>query len=105
VVSELHKNYTHRGETPRLYFWRSSDGHEVDVIVERGETLIPVEIKSRQTLASDAFNGLHYRSKLAGPKSGQGALIYGGRNATGAKASLSTRGLPCEPSPSPGRSC
>lgn len=79
VVSELHKNYLHRGETPRLYYWRSSDGHEVDVIVERGETLVPIEIKSGQTLASDAFNGLQYFLKLAGSKSAPAALVYGGK--------------------------
>jgi uncharacterized protein len=79
VVSELHKNYVHRGEPPRLYFWRSSDGHEVDVIVERGEKLVPIEIKSSQTLASDSFQGLHYWLKLAGAQAAAPALVYGGK--------------------------
>jgi predicted AAA+ superfamily ATPase len=79
VVSELHKNYVHRGETPQLYFWRTSDGHEVDVIVERGETLIPIEIKSGQTIAGDSFNGLMYWQNLAGKRAGPGALVYGGK--------------------------
>ena len=79
VVSELHKNYLHRGEMPRLYYWRSSDGHEVDLIVERGETLVPIEIKSSQTLAADSFAGLHYWTKLAGEKAGPPSLVYGGR--------------------------
>jgi len=79
VVSELHKNYLHRGESPRLYYWRSSDGHEVDVIVERGEKLIPIEVKSSQTLATDSFDGLKYWLKLAGRQAAAPALVFGGR--------------------------
>jgi predicted AAA+ superfamily ATPase len=79
VVSELHKNYLHRGESPRLHYWRSSDGHEVDVLIERGEKLVPIEIKSGQTLAGDSFDGLHYWLKLAGKNAGPAALVYGGK--------------------------
>jgi predicted AAA+ superfamily ATPase len=81
VVSELHKNFMHRGGQPRLHFWRDAAGHEVDLLIEMGERLIPVEIKSGQTLASDFFDGLDYWRKLSGDERGPAALVYGGEQA------------------------
>ncbi|MGA2267230.1 MAG: ATP-binding protein [Bryobacteraceae bacterium] len=78
VVSELYKNFLHRGEQPGLYFWRSAAGHEVDVLVELGSRRIPVEIKSAQTVAGDFLAGLSYWRDLAGDQSGRAALVYGG---------------------------
>lgn len=49
VVSELLKASWHRGERPRLYFWRTATGVEVDVLVEHEQSLIPVEVKSGAT--------------------------------------------------------
>lgn len=45
VVSELFKTLAHRGEEPRIYFWRTAAGAEVDIIVEAGNSLIPLEVK------------------------------------------------------------
>ena len=81
VVAELVKNFAHRGEQPRLAFWRDSTGREVDVIVDRGMELIPVEAKSAQTVASDFFDSLLYWRKLAGNEEGPSALVYGGDQA------------------------
>lgn len=81
VVSELYKNFTHRGEPPRLYFWRDTAAHEVDVIVELGTELVPVEIKSGQTVASDFFDNLLYWQGLTRAKEAPAALIYGGDRA------------------------
>jgi hypothetical protein len=78
VVSELHKNFVHRGEQPSLYFWRDSAGHEVDIIVETGSELIPVEIKSGQTITPEFFDGLDYWRRLSDRSSGPAALLYGG---------------------------
>ncbi|GAH76478.1 unnamed protein product, partial [marine sediment metagenome] len=36
IVSEIVKAYAHRGEEPRVYFWRTSAGMEVDIVVEAG---------------------------------------------------------------------
>ena len=81
VVSELYKNFMHRGEQPRLYFWRDTAAHEVDVVVELGTDLVPVEVKSAQTVASDFFDNLVYWRNLTGVKNGRSALIYGGDRA------------------------
>jgi len=47
-----------RGERPNLYFWRDSNGNEVDVVIELGQGLMPVEIKAGKTVARDFFSGL-----------------------------------------------
>ncbi len=78
VVSELYKNFVHRGEQPALYFWRDVSGHEVDVMIDLGRTLIPMEIKSGKTISPDFFDNLVYWRNLAGLKAGPAALVYGG---------------------------
>ncbi len=78
VVSEMYKNLVHRGEQPHIYFWRDIKGHEIDIIIDRGCELIPVEVKSAQTIASDFFNNLKYWLALSGNKNNSAALIYGG---------------------------
>ena len=78
VVGELLKNFLHRGEEPDLYFWRTSSGHEVDVLIERGEELTALEVKSGQTVAADFFQGLRAWRDLAGEPDAPAALVYGG---------------------------
>lgn len=81
VLSELHKNFVHRGEPPELYFWRDSAGHEIDVLLDLGPNLVPLEIKSAQTVASDFFDGIKYWKELAKRPEGPAALVYGGDRA------------------------
>lgn len=78
VLSELFKNFVHRGEEPELYFWRDSPGHEIDVVMETARDLVPIEIKSAQTIASDFFSGIDYWRQLSGEPGGPAALVYGG---------------------------
>ena len=40
--------------------------------------MLPIEVKSGETLVSDSFKGLKYYGKLAGDKSDRPVLIYGG---------------------------
>jgi predicted AAA+ superfamily ATPase len=78
VLSELLKNYLHRGEEPDLYFWRDPAGHEIDVIIEQGQKLTAVEVKSGQTVASDFFAGVRYWRALLDDPRAPAALIYAG---------------------------
>jgi predicted AAA+ superfamily ATPase len=81
VVSELVKNFVHRGLPPDISFWRDATGHEVDVVVELGDTTVPVEIKSAQTVASDFFAGLDYFRRVSRCPEGPAALIHAGDRA------------------------
>lgn len=78
VVSELAKRYYNRGLKPPLYFWRDKAGHEVDCIIDRGDRLVPIEIKSGRTINSDFFSNLRYWNKLADLDPAGSYLVYGG---------------------------
>lgn len=81
VVAELLKNYLHAGREPELHFWRDSTGHEIDVLVGDGDDVVPVEVKSGQTVAGDFFSGLRYWRTLTGVEDAPAALVYGGDRA------------------------
>jgi hypothetical protein len=78
VISEIAKAYHHHRQKPPLYFWRDRTGHEVDLIVEEGRRLYPVEIKSGQTATSDMLEGLCWWCKQAGVARSDATLVYGG---------------------------
>jgi len=78
VLSELLKARFNRALASNLYFWQDRSGEEVDVLVEQGATLIPVEVKSGQTVVSDFFDNLASWKKIAGEKGGRPWLVYGG---------------------------
>lgn len=78
VITEALKNCRNRGVEPDLYFWRDSTGREIDLIIDRGRTLVPVEIKSGQTVSSDFFRELEFWRGLPGQADCPAALVYGG---------------------------
>jgi len=49
VLSEIVKTLTHQGVEPQVYFWRTSSGTEVDIVVEAGGKLVPIEVKLSTT--------------------------------------------------------
>ncbi len=79
IVSEVFKNYTHRGLRPDVYFWRNSAGHEIDLLLEAdGGKLLPVEAKSGQTFNSDFVKELNWWREAGGLAELPGVLVYGG---------------------------
>jgi predicted AAA+ superfamily ATPase len=75
------KSRYNRGLESNLYFWRDRTGTEVDLVVEKGDKLKPVEIKSGQTLNKDYFSGINKWREIAGDASINPLLIYGGNAA------------------------
>ena len=78
IISEFLKSYLNSGQEPAIYFWRDSTGNEIDVIIDNGDELMPVEIKAGQTIASDFFKGIKFWKNLAKDKVKGAALVYGG---------------------------
>lgn len=78
VVAEYWKAAMNAGRTEALYFWRDSTGNEVDLLIEDGVRLIPIEIKSGATLNGDYVRGLNRFAEFAGKDSHNPVLIYGG---------------------------
>ncbi|MCK4803255.1 MAG: ATP-binding protein [Spirochaetes bacterium] len=77
VVSELLKKRFNRSKIDNLYYFRDSKGNEVDVILDHGNFINQVEIKSGQTISSDFFKGLDYFIKIS-QQVKHSYLIYGG---------------------------
>jgi hypothetical protein len=82
VIAELYKSYYHAGKQPGMYYFRDSNDNEIDLLVDSGSKVLPIEIKSGQTVNTDFFKGLEYWRKLTGLLDSPAALIYGGDNAT-----------------------
>ena len=78
VISELLKARYNAGEASNLYFWRDRSGHEVDLLIDHGTYLSPLEIKSGQTINKDYFKGLEFWRKLSGETAEKAWLVYGG---------------------------
>lgn len=78
VVCELMKRRYNQGLAANLYFWRSNTGEEIDVLIEQGDKLMPVEIKSGQTFNTDFLVGLHKWQRHAGDLALPAHLVYGG---------------------------
>jgi len=79
---EVLKARLNRGASPNLWFWRSSDGHEVDVVIDQGNRLVPIEIKASATPLPDHARGLRKLRDL-GRRDPEvevtpGLVIYGG---------------------------
>ena len=67
VLSEIVRTLTHRGIEPRIYFWRTTAGTEVDFIVDVGRGLIPIEVKLSATpRAAMAVSLRTFQSDLQG---------------------------------------
>ncbi|MDP9122387.1 MAG: ATP-binding protein, partial [Acidobacteriota bacterium] len=78
VVAELLKARFSRGLGSNLYFWRDRSGNEVDLLIEQGATLMPVEIKSGQTVAPDFFRGIDDWRRISGQTESDAWLVFGG---------------------------
>jgi uncharacterized protein len=78
VVMEFIKGLLNRGRDLRLYFYRDSKGNEVDLVLERGRNLIPIEIKSSSTWHSDFLKGCVHFSSLATEQVPETYIIYSG---------------------------
>lgn len=76
VVVDFLKARFNRAKTNNLYFWRDNVGNEVDLLLDNGLSITPIEIKSGQTVTNDYFKGILYWNKLTQTEGGY--VIYGG---------------------------
>jgi len=76
VVTELVKQRTNAGKPVNLYYWRDKTGHEVDIIIDKGLSLVPVEIKAGKTVNNEFFGNITYWNKLSGAT--KGYIAYAG---------------------------
>jgi predicted AAA+ superfamily ATPase len=78
VLSEIVKTLTHRGIDPQVYFWRTVVGTEVDIVVEAGAKLVPIEVKLSATPRSAMASALKTFQKDFGDKVLEGYVVHPG---------------------------
>lgn len=74
VFGEILKSYWHNGHMPSFYYYRDTDQREIDLLIETGEALYPVEIKKTGTPSHTASKHFHVLEKF-GKKVGPGAVV------------------------------
>lgn len=78
IIVETLKQYFHRGIRPQCFFWRDNTGNEIDLLVEEGGRIIPIEIESGRTIQSDFFRNLEFFNRISGNPPSLGHIVYGG---------------------------
>lgn len=73
VFAEILKSYWNNAQQPNIYFYRDTDQKEIDFVIEKNDTLYPIEVKktANPTGVKHWFNVL----KNTGKKIGEGAVI------------------------------
>lgn len=78
VLMEFVKGYLHRGEEPRIYFWRTGSGAEVDVVLETERGLVAVEVKSTATPKVSMTSGLRSFRTMYGDRLAAMYVVHSG---------------------------
>ena len=76
VMTELIKMKENTGSSSQLFYWRDKTGREIDLLIEKGNTVLPVEIKSGKTFQSSFLKNIRYWMKLTGEEKAH--LFYDG---------------------------
>ena len=87
VVSEMMKRIKNDDNGDELFFFRSSDGIEVDVLMRTADGFRPIEIKAAMTRTASLESGLH-RFRALWPQSIAPTVVYAGRNMPAGKGGV-----------------
>lgn len=76
VISEIIKSYYNKGilDLP-LYFYRDRDMKEIDLLIEEGGTLHPIEIKKHADPSVKDISAFDVLDKIANVKHGSGGVV------------------------------
>lgn len=79
VIEEVAKAYYARGRKPKLYFWRDSAGHEIDLLIERGAQLSwAIEVKASATYTPRFFKNLDTEGDALSVPRERRVVVYAG---------------------------
>lgn len=56
VISEIVKNYYNAGINPEIFYYRDIDKKEIDVVIQKGRNLYPIEIKKGKNPSNPGKN-------------------------------------------------
>jgi predicted AAA+ superfamily ATPase len=82
AVSEIYKACIHMARQPSLFHYRAARGPKIDLLIDQGDDLLAVEIKSGATITKDFFKNLtrfsNCRRGGSRMRSIQNCVVYGG---------------------------
>ncbi len=78
VLGEISKALTNRGIPPVIYFWRTTQGQEVDFLVRTNGKLVPIEVKLSATPHIGMANSIRAFQKDFGDLALPGYLMHPG---------------------------
>lgn len=74
VVEEILKSYWHRGIEPRVFYFRTKEKIEVDLLIEKNGRLLPIEVKLSSSVRQEDTKNISYLKK-SGLPIGAGAVV------------------------------
>jgi predicted AAA+ superfamily ATPase len=74
IIKRNHHNYALK----EYWFWRDSNGHEIDLLTKKGTRFDIYEVKSGSTVLPRFFKGMDYFADLTQGRVHSRTLIYGG---------------------------
>ena len=80
ILEKMKKSYN-AGKRPDLYFYRDSNGVEVDLVEHTGRKLFPTEIKSAATFNTDFCKNIVKFAERYPEKCGKPSVVYCGTDA------------------------
>ncbi len=78
IISDLIKYSYNHGELTDFYFWKDNHNNEIDLLMESGNKIKVIEIKSAQTFREEFLKNMSKFIKLEKKKKVEQFLLYGG---------------------------
>ncbi len=78
VLNEMYKTFLNKGLKPSFYFWQNKEKKEIDILLDKGQELLPFEVKAAHTKSTHFFDNLLYWQKLNETPTEFLNVIYGG---------------------------
>ncbi len=76
IIMETIKNTFNTNNGEQQFYWRDNNGVEIDLLVQKGENFVPVEIKSAQTYSKDFAKNI--KKFMSYSETTRGIILYDG---------------------------
>lgn len=76
IIMETIKNAFNTNNGEQQFYWRDNNGVEIDLLVQKGENFVPVEIKSAQTYSKDFSKNI--KKFMSYSETTKGIILYDG---------------------------
>ncbi|MCH5241950.1 MAG: ATP-binding protein [Muribaculaceae bacterium] len=80
IICNVQKYFLNEGKQPAIYFYRDSNGNEVDLLIKNKEKYDLVEIKSSETFNTEFLKGIMSFEKEFPDLTGRKYIIYNGED-------------------------